>query len=64
MWVSFDEVPDYDDIAAAPFIPDDNAGRYEHYRDTLNGRDSWHRGTSYPHPDYDEARSSCSMSAS
>ena len=55
VWVSFEEVPDYTDIAAAPFIPDDNAGRYAHYRDTLNANDTWHRGTSYPHPEYDDA---------
>lgn len=55
VWVSFDEVPDYDDIAAAPFIPDDNAGRYVHYSSTLDARSSWHRGTSYQHPDYDDA---------
>lgn len=53
-WVSFLEVPDYTGIAAAPFIPDDNAGRYAHYRDTLNASTTWHRGTAYPHPDYDD----------
>jgi hypothetical protein len=51
--VSFEEVPDYTGIAAAPFIPDDNAGRYAHYSRTLNRSDTWHRGTAYPHPDYD-----------
>jgi Trypsin len=54
VWVSFEEEPDYTGIAAAPFIPDDNAGRYVHYRDTLNANETWHRGTSYPHPDYDD----------
>ena len=53
VWVSFEEVPDYTGIAAAPFIPDDNAGRYAHYSRTLNRSDTWHRGTAYPHPDYD-----------
>lgn len=53
VWVSFEEVPDYTGIAAAPFIPDDNAGRYAHYRDTLNASTTWQRGTAYPHPDYD-----------
>jgi hypothetical protein len=53
VWVSFEEVPDYTGIAAAPFIPDDNAGRYAHYRDTLEASGTWHRGTAYPHPDYD-----------
>jgi hypothetical protein len=53
VWVSFEEVPDYTGIAAAPFIPDDNAGRYAHYSKTLNRSKTWHRGTSYPHPEYD-----------
>jgi len=26
---------------------------YAHYRDTLNGRPEWHRGTAYHHPDFD-----------
>src|SRR5262245_7088399 len=46
-WISFDEVPDFTDIAAAPFIPDDNAGRYAFYAATLDARPSWHRGTAY-----------------
>jgi hypothetical protein len=54
-WISFEEVPDYTGIAAAPFIPDDNAGRYAHYRDTLNANPTWHRGTAYPHPEFDNA---------
>jgi hypothetical protein len=53
VWVSFEEEPDYTGIAAAPFIPDDNAGRYVSYRDTLNANDTWIRGTAYPHPEYD-----------
>ena len=54
VWVSFAGVPDYTGIAAAPFIPDDNAGRYAHYRDTLNASTEWIRGTSYPHPEYND----------
>src|SRR3954452_2863003 len=53
MWISFDEAPDFTGMGAAPFIPDDNAGRYAHYRDTLNASDTWIRGTAYPHPDFD-----------
>jgi hypothetical protein len=53
VWVSFEEEPDYTGIAAAPFIPDDNAGRYVSYRDTLNANDTWIRATAYPHPEYD-----------
>jgi hypothetical protein len=52
VWVSFEGMPDYEDIVAGPFIPDDNAGRYQHYAQTLNGRPTWFRGTAYPHPAY------------
>lgn len=52
-WVSFLEEPDYTGIAAAPFIPDDNAGRYAHYTATLGANPTWHRGTAYPHPLFD-----------
>ena len=55
VWVSFEEVPDYTGIGAAPFIPDDNAGRYASYSDTLNASDTWFRGTAYPHPEFDNA---------
>ncbi len=55
VWVSFLEVPDYSGFVAAPFIPDNNAGRYADYRDRLNANPTWHRGTSYPHPEYDDA---------
>jgi hypothetical protein len=55
-WVSFLEAPDYDGIDPTPWIEaDDNAGRYLAYRAILDGRASWHRGTAYPHPDYEEA---------
>jgi hypothetical protein len=53
VWVSFLPEPDYTGIAAAPFIPDDNAGRYAQYEATLDASTTWHRGTAYPHPDYD-----------
>ena len=54
VWVSFAEAPDFSGIDPAPFVAaDDNAGRYTHYRDTLNGRPEWHRGTAYTHPDFD-----------
>ena len=55
-WVSFEEVPDYDGIVSAPFVEiDDNQARYEAFRDWLNDNETWHRGTAYPHPDYDDA---------
>lgn len=53
VWVSFEEVPDYMDLAAAPFIPDGNAARYASYSSKLNANPTWQRGTAYPHPEYD-----------
>lgn len=52
-WVSFLEEPDYTGISSAPFIPDDNAGRYDDWSAKLNANPTWHRGTAYPHPEYD-----------
>ncbi len=53
VWVSFEAEPDYAGISSAPFAPDDNAGRYASFRDTLNARDTWIRGIAYPNPAYD-----------
>jgi hypothetical protein len=54
VWVSFEEEPDYTGITSAPFIPDDNAGRYAAWSAILDAPGStWHRGTAYPHPDFD-----------
>jgi hypothetical protein len=54
-WISFDPEPDFTGIHSAPFIPDDNAGRYASWSSTLNANPSWHRGTAYPHPQFDNA---------
>jgi hypothetical protein len=53
VWVSFEPEPDYTGISSAPFIPDDNAGRYTDWSAKLIASDTWHRGTAYPHPQYD-----------
>ena len=50
VWVSFEAAPDYTGISSAPYIPDDNAGRYAAWTATLNASGTWHRGTAYPHP--------------
>ena len=52
VWVSFLPEPDYSGLVAAPFVPDDNAGRYEDYSDRLDADPTWHRGTAYSHPDF------------
>jgi Trypsin len=53
VWVSFEEEPDYTGISSAPFIPDDNAGRYVDWSGKLIASTTWHRGTAWPHPMYD-----------
>lgn len=56
VWVSFSEVPDYDGIPpSTDYIPDRNQERYEDRVDWLNSNPDWHRGTAYPHPEYDDA---------
>jgi hypothetical protein len=53
VWVSFREEPDFTGISSAPYIPDNDA-RYAAWTAILNAPGSgWHRGTAYPHPDFD-----------
>jgi hypothetical protein len=53
VWVSFAEVPDYDGIPpSSAYIPDDNQQRYEDRVDWLETKSEWHRGQTYPHPDF------------
>jgi Trypsin len=52
VWVSFEEAPDYTGISSAPYIPD-NTARYNAWTAILNANPTWHRGTAYPHPDFD-----------
>ena len=55
VWVSFGEEPDFDGLPpSADYVPtDDNQGRYDDRVEWLNGSGDWHRGTAYPHPDFD-----------
>ena len=53
VWVSFAEEPDFTGITSAPYVPDNDA-RYAAWTAILNAPGSgWHRGTAYPHPDFD-----------
>ena len=55
-WISFLEVPDYDGLPpSADYIPDHNQKRYLDRVDWLNANGTWHRGTAFPHPEYDDA---------
>jgi hypothetical protein len=54
VWVSFSEVPDYEGLPpSADYIPDDNTQRYLDREAWLDANPDWHRGTSYPHPQFD-----------
>ncbi len=56
VWVSFEEAPDYDGInPSSAYIPDGNGQRYTDRVAWLATKPSWHRGTAYPHPDYNNA---------
>jgi len=52
-WVSFLAEPDYSGIHSAPYIPDNHA-RYVGWSAWLDANPTWHRGTAYPHPQYDD----------
>jgi hypothetical protein len=55
VWVSFLEVPDYDGIPlSVNYIPDRNHQRYVDRVAWLATKATWHRGTAYPHPMYDD----------
>ncbi len=56
IWVNFGEVPDYEGLPpSADYIPDRNQERYEDRVAWLATQPAWHRGTAYPHPQYDDA---------
>jgi hypothetical protein len=56
VWINFEEAPDYSILPpSADFVPDDNQGRYEAWSAALNASDEWHRASSFPHPEYDDA---------
>ncbi len=56
VWVTFDESADYAGIPpSAGFAPGNNAGRYAAWVSWLATKSSWHRGTAYPHPQFDNA---------
>jgi hypothetical protein len=55
-WISFLEEPEYDGLPpSADYIPDRNQQRYLDRVAWLNANPTWHRGTAYPHPEYDDA---------
>jgi len=56
VWVNFDQSPNFDILPpSANFVPNGNAQRYAAWSAALNGNAAWHRGTAFPHPDFDPA---------
>jgi hypothetical protein len=56
VWVTFDEAADYNGLPpSAGFVPDGNHDRYLAGEAWLDSNPAWHRGTAYPHPQYDNA---------
>ncbi|MEO5965825.1 MAG: hypothetical protein ABIR11_10205, partial [Candidatus Limnocylindrales bacterium] len=56
VWVSFLEAPDFVGLPpSADYIPDNNTQRYLDRVAWLGANPTWHRGTAYPHPDFDNA---------
>jgi hypothetical protein len=55
VWVNFSEVPDFSILPpSSGFARDQNPQRYQAWKAALNGSSAWHRGTSTPHPLYDD----------
>ncbi len=53
VWVNFDEEPSFDGFPpSGNYIPDKNQERYEDRVDWFSTQPEWHRGTAFPHPDY------------
>ncbi len=56
VWVNFDETPTFDGFPpSSNYIPDKNQQRYEDRVEWFNTHPAWHRGTAYPHPEFDPA---------
>lgn len=55
VWVTFDEAADYNGLPpSAGFVPDGNHDRYLAWVAWLESKSTqWHRGTAYPHPQFD-----------
>src|SRR3990172_4701265 len=55
VWLSFNEVPDYDGVPlSANYDRDENDQRYLDRVAWLIGNDDWARGTAHHHPEYDD----------
>lgn len=56
IWISFSEAPDFEILPpSTSFERDENGERYEAWTAALNASSEWIRGTSHPHPDYNDA---------
>jgi hypothetical protein len=56
VWISFAEAPDFSILPpSSTFAPGNNAGRYAAWSAALNASPEWTRGTSTPHPQFDDA---------
>jgi Trypsin len=56
VWVNFSDEPNYEGLpSSSAYIPDGNEERYEDRVAWLESQPEWRRGTSYPHPGYNDA---------
>jgi hypothetical protein len=54
VWFTVSEEADYEGLPpSSTFVPDNDA-RYDAWSDWFDSNDEWVRGTSYPHPEYDD----------
>lgn len=55
IWINFNEAPDFSILpSSSGFARNENGKRYEAWSAALNGSSDWTRGTSHPHPDYND----------
>jgi hypothetical protein len=55
IWIDFSEAAHFDGFpASSDYGRDENQQRYEDRAAWLNASGVWHRGTAYPHPEYDD----------
>ena len=52
VWINFSEAPDFSMLAPSSSFAT-NAARYASWSAALDGSSQWHRGSSFPHPQFD-----------
>jgi hypothetical protein len=54
LWITFEEFPNLETLLEESETFKDNGTRYDTWSAALDEDETWHRGTGYHHPDYDD----------